>query len=200
MPVHDVALTQLWLPILLSAIGVFVASSVIWMFLPIHKNDYKKFPDEEAVMSAVRAQNAGPGLYFFPFCKHGPEMKDPVFLEKMKAGPWGTVILFAGQPNMGKTLPLWLINNLILATVSAYVVTLAAPAGADFMTVFIPAAIATLLGYAGGTLTTIIWKGEPASNAIKSLLDAVVYAAITGAIFAAMWPKPEVGVPGLPTG
>lgn len=200
MPVQDVALTQLWAPILLSALSVFGASSLIWMFLPIHKKDYKKLPDEEGFMSAVRTQNAGPGLYYYPFCQHGPEMKEPAFIEKMKAGPWGTIIVFGGPPNMGKTLPLWLLNNLILATVAAYAATLAARSGADFMSVFTPVALVTLMAYGGNVLTNILWKGEPVGNALRCLFDAVVYAVIVGAIFAATWPKPDGVVPGLPTG
>lgn len=200
MPVQDVSLIQLWLPILLAALAVFVASSVIWMVLPYHRTDYKKLPNEDAMLSAIRQQGGDAGLYFFPYCKQGPEMKDPAFLERMKAGPWGTMILFAGPPNMGKTLPLWLVNNLILAAAVAYATTLSARAGADFMHVFAPAALATLLAYAGGTLTTIIWKGEPVSNSLKCLLDAAIYAAVTGAIFAAMWPTPEGVIPALPTG
>lgn len=200
MPVLEVSLTQLWLPILLSAVGVFVASSIIWMFLPIHKSDYKKLPDEDAFMASVRANNPGPGLYFFPYCKQGPEMKDPAFQEKMKAGPWGTVILFGSAPNMGRTLPLWFLNNVILAVIVAHIATLAANAGASFMTVFAPAAAATLLAYGGNTLTNVIWKGEPVSNSLKCLFDAAVYAAIVGAIFGAMWPEASAAVPALGNG
>jgi len=48
-----VSITALWLPILLSAVIVFVASSIIHMLLPIHKSDYRKLPDEEKVMDAT---------------------------------------------------------------------------------------------------------------------------------------------------
>ncbi len=199
MPMHDVALTELWLPILLSAVGVFVASSLLWMVIPIHKKDYKQLPDEDGFMNAVRAQGAGPGLYFFPYCKQGPEMKEPAFLEKMKAGPWGTLIVFGAAPNMGKTLPLWFVNNIILAVIAAHVATLAAGAGASFMTVFAPVAAATLLAYGGSTLTNILWKGEPVSNSLRCLFDAAVYAAVVGSIFGAMWPAVEAAVPALIT-
>lgn len=42
-----VTLSALWLPILLSAVIVFVASSIIHMAIPIHKNDYRQLPDED---------------------------------------------------------------------------------------------------------------------------------------------------------
>src|SRR5450759_2116235 len=47
-------LTVLCLPILLSAVFVFLASSVIHMASPWHKSDYPQMPKEEAVMDALR--------------------------------------------------------------------------------------------------------------------------------------------------
>ena len=40
-----VTLTALWLPLLLSAVVVFLASWVMHMLLTYHKSDYKKLPD-----------------------------------------------------------------------------------------------------------------------------------------------------------
>jgi len=39
-----VPLSALWLPILLSAVIVFVASSIIHMVLPYHRSDYQQLP------------------------------------------------------------------------------------------------------------------------------------------------------------
>jgi hypothetical protein len=50
-----VSITALWLPILLSAVIVFVVSSNIHMMLPIHKKDYRKLPEEDKVLDAMRA-------------------------------------------------------------------------------------------------------------------------------------------------
>ena len=41
-----VGLTSLWLPILLSAIVVFILSSVIHMFLGYHNSDYARLPGD----------------------------------------------------------------------------------------------------------------------------------------------------------
>ena len=41
-----VSLTALWLPILASAVLVFVMSSIVHMALGYHKTDYKSLPDE----------------------------------------------------------------------------------------------------------------------------------------------------------
>ena len=47
-----VSVTALWLPILLSAVIVFVASSIIHMVLPFHRKDYRPVPSEDGVMDA----------------------------------------------------------------------------------------------------------------------------------------------------
>ena len=57
------ALSSLWLPILLSAVAVFVASSVIHMFTPWHKTDFQKLPDEDRTRDGLRALAIPPGPY-----------------------------------------------------------------------------------------------------------------------------------------
>ena len=52
-----VPVTALWLPILLSAVIVFVASSILHMVLPIHKSDYRKLPEEERVRDALHRKD-----------------------------------------------------------------------------------------------------------------------------------------------
>ncbi len=61
-----VPLAALWLPIVVSAVIVFVASSIMHMVLPYHKSDYKQLPDEDKVLSALRPLNLQRGLYVFP--------------------------------------------------------------------------------------------------------------------------------------
>jgi len=49
-----VPLAALWLPILLSAIIVFVASSVMHMLLPYHRSDYRQLPEEDRLYGVAR--------------------------------------------------------------------------------------------------------------------------------------------------
>ena len=70
-------LSLLWLPILLSAVGVFLASSVIHMASPWHKSDYPKMANEAAVMDALRPPALAPGHYFFPRPGGMGEVKSP---------------------------------------------------------------------------------------------------------------------------
>src|SRR5712691_3850468 len=102
-----VSLTSLWLPILLSAIIVFVASSIMHMLLPYHRSDYQQLPDEGKVLASLRAAGLKRGLYIFPFGTH-KEMKSPVLIEKYKQGPVGMMTVFpSGPPVMPKFLGMW---------------------------------------------------------------------------------------------
>lgn len=95
-----VPIMSLWLPILLSTVIAFVASSIIHMVLPYHRTDFKKLPAEDEVIAALRKFDIPPGDYLMP-CAGGPgDMKNPEFLDKMKKGPVSvmTIIRAARQP------------------------------------------------------------------------------------------------------
>lgn len=184
-----VSLAALGLPLLISVVAIFFASSIIWMALPIHKSDYKKLNDKEsAALDALRSWNLGPGVFMFPACD--PQaLKDPAAAEQYKRGPWGTITLLPGPVSMGKCLGLWVFNLAVISFLIAYISSHALPAGAPFGSVFRMVASIAFLAYGGSTMTDSIWKGRPWSLFPGSLFDAVVYAAITGAAFAWMWPK-----------
>ena len=80
-----VSLASLWLPILLSAVVVFFASSIMHMLLPYHRSDYRQLPDEDKILTALRSTTLTRGLYVFPFCTH-KDMKSPEVMEKFKQG------------------------------------------------------------------------------------------------------------------
>jgi hypothetical protein len=61
-----VPVMDLWLPIVLSAVFVFVASSLIHMVLQSHKSDYGKLAAEPRVLDELRAHAIPPGTYAFP--------------------------------------------------------------------------------------------------------------------------------------
>ena len=45
---------SLWIPVIVSAVVVFVASSILHMALKYHKADVKSLPNEDAVREALR--------------------------------------------------------------------------------------------------------------------------------------------------
>ena len=56
-----IGLGALWLPILLSAVIVFIASSIIHMGPFWHRGDYPKLPNEDGVLNALRPFAIPPG-------------------------------------------------------------------------------------------------------------------------------------------
>ena len=91
-----VPLSALWLPILLSAIIVFVASSIMHILLPYHRGDYHQLPDEDKLLAALRAASLKRGLYVFPFGTH-KEMKSPAMIEKYRQRPVGMMTVAPRQ-------------------------------------------------------------------------------------------------------
>ena len=103
-------LSALWLPILLSAVIVFVASSLVHMVLPWHKSDYLRLPDEDKVMEALRGFAIPPGDYMVPRPVTRDDLRSPAFAEKMKRGPVMVVTVMPNGPmSMGSNLGLWFV-------------------------------------------------------------------------------------------
>ena len=190
-------LTELWLPILLSAVFVFIVSSIIHMALPIHKGDVKKMKNEEAVLNALRAQGVEPGAYMFPGCNSMKEMGSPELQAKMKTGPVGWLtILPPGGCNMNVSLMWWFVNCLVVGVFVAYLGWHAKPAGPAYLEVFRITGTAALLGYALGFLHESIWKGQAWSVTAKFMFDGLIYALVTAGTFGWLWPQAAAGLPG----
>ena len=185
-----VSLAHLWLPILLSGIGVFIASSIIHMTFKFwHHRDYHGFPNESDVATAIRKGNAAPGMYMLPYCDM-KEMKTPEAQEKFKQGPVGFMILRAnGAPEIGKGMVLWFIYCLVVAFFAAYVAGSTLAAGTAGLQVFRLITTVAFMGFAFGSLPMGIWWGQPWKAVTKDVIDGLIYALITAALFAALWPK-----------
>ena len=184
-----VPLTALWLPILLSAIVVFVASSIMHMVLPYHRGDYKQLPDEDKLLAALRGAGLKRGLYIFPFCKQ-KEMKSPAMVEKYKQGPVGMMTVFpSGPPVMPKFLAMWFVYCLLIGFFVAFVAALTLAPGAHHHVVFHVVLIAAFLGYGLGHLSNGIWAGQPWGVTIKHVIDGLVYALLTAFTFGWLWPQ-----------
>jgi len=184
-----VPLAALWLPILLSAVIVFVASSIMHTVLPYHQNDYHKLPDEDNLLASLRAAGLKRGLYVFPFCTH-KEMKSPAIMEKYKQGPVGMVTVFpSGPPAMGKFMGLWFVYCLIVAFFVAYLTAHTVAPGAHYLVVFRVAGTAAFLAYGLGHLSNGIWKGQTWSATIKEVFDGLVFGLLTAGTFGWLWPR-----------
>jgi hypothetical protein len=174
-----VPLLDLWLPILVAAVLVFVVSSVLHMALPIHKGDMKKLPGEEAILAAMRGQNVAPGS----------DMGSPEMLAKMNQGPVGNMNVLPNGPwAMGKSLTQWFLLSVVISACAAYLAGLVLGPGADGKTVFRLTSTAALLGYAFSHAQDSIWKGVAWGISAKFFFDGLLYALATGAAFAWLWP------------
>lgn len=182
-------LAELWLPILLAAVAVFVVSSVVHMVIPIHRSDHAKLPDEDAVGAVLRATGAGPGSYHFPHCTDMKEMGTPEHLGKMQEGPVGFLTLLPnGPPAIGKSLVQWFLHSLLIGVFVAYVARMGVADGADFARVFRVTTACAFLGYGLGVVPESIWKGASWTTTAKFLFDGLLYALATGATFGWLWP------------
>ena len=146
---------SLWLPILLAAVAVFLASSVIHMMLGLHKNDVGAIPDERQVADALRPFAIPPGDYAMPH-GHAKEMHTPEFIQKMTEGPVAIITVRPNEPaNMGKSLALWFGYSLAVGAVAAYVAGSTLSIGAEYGEVFrVVAAVAFKESRAGLLLRT----------------------------------------------
>jgi hypothetical protein len=183
-----VPLSALWLPILLSAVIVFVASSIMHMLLPYHKSDYQQLPDEDKLLATLRAANLKRGLYVFPFCNH-KEMKSPAVQEKYKQGPVGMLtIIPSGPPNMPNYLVKWFLYCVVIGFFVAYLTGHTVAPNTHYLAVFRVAGTAAFLAYGLGCLSNGIWKGQPWNITIKEVIDGLVYALLTAGTFGWLWP------------
>jgi len=183
-----VPLSALWLPMLLSAVIIFVASSIMHMVLPYHKGDYQQLPDEDKLLATLRAANLKRGLYVFPFCNH-KDMKSPAVQEKYRQGPVGMMtILPSGPPNMPKYLIQWFVYCLVVSFFVAYLTGHTVPPSARYLAVFRVAATAAFLAYGLGGLSSAIWKGQPWSMTIQEVIDGLIYGLLTAGTFGWLWP------------
>src|SRR5262245_30322006 len=183
------ALSALWLPILVSAVAVFVASSIIHMTPLWHKTDYPRYAQEERVLDALRPLSLPPGDYFMPRPSSTAEMRSPEFKERLKRGP--AVLMTVMPPwsgSMAGNLSQWFVYCLVVNLLAAYVAGAALPPGAAFVQICRFAGTTAFMGYTLALWQMSIWYRRALSITLKSTLDGVIYAAVTCAVLGWLWP------------
>jgi hypothetical protein len=184
-----VTLAALWLPIVLSSVIVFVASSIMHMLLPYHRGDYRQLPEEDKLLVALRTVGLQRGLYIFPYGTH-KDMKSPAMIEKYKQGPVGMITVFpSGPPAMPKFLGQWFAYTLIIGFFVAYLTGRTVAPGANYLVVFRVAGTAAFLAYGLGNLSNGIWKGQPWGMTLKEVIDGLVFGLLTAGTFGWLWPR-----------
>lgn len=183
----SVALSSLWLPILLSAIAVFIASALIWTVVQWHNGDWRKLPDEESARRALRG--VPPGEYTIPHAADGKARQSPEWQEKYKEGPAVMMsVLPHGSMAMGKQFSQWILYCMVISLMVGYVAATTLPAGTEYLKVFQVTGTTGWLAYAGAAVAGSIWFGHGWGRTVKDLLDGLVYGLLTAGIFGWLWP------------
>ncbi|HEX9565906.1 MAG TPA: hypothetical protein VF981_18145 [Gemmatimonadaceae bacterium] len=183
-------LTSLWLPMLVSAVVVFVLSSAIHMLPLWHRTDYPSVPDEGKVMDALRPMALPPGDYMVPRPKDQVELKSPEFAEKVKRGP---VLILTVLPNRmmstGSNLVMWFVYSLVVSFFAAYVASRALPASPGYLEVFRFVGTTAFVGYSLALWQMTIWYKRDFRMTLKSTFDGLIYALFTAGTFGWLWPR-----------
>lgn len=185
-----VTLTSLWLPILLSAVFVFVGSAVIHMVLTYHRNDFGKLPDEDAAMDALRPLGIPPGDYVMPFAGGADHLKSDAFRAKVENGPVAVMTVYAPGSffNMGSQLAQWFVYCVVVAFVTGYVASRTVMPGAEYLQVFRVTGTVAFACYAMGLPQRSIWYRQKWGSTLRSMFDGLIYGMLTAGAFGAFWP------------
>lgn len=183
-------LIMLWLPIILSAVIVFVVSSLIHMALPWHKSDYPKVPNEDQVRNALRPLAIPPGDYMIPRPTGNEEMRSPEFAEKVRQGPNMVITVLPNGPwSMKRNLTQWFLYSLVVSVLAAYVAGRALPPGSTYLAVFRFVGVTAFIAYSVALWQMSIWYRRSWSLTVKATVDGLIYALLTAGAFGWLWPR-----------
>lgn len=186
----SVSLPELWLAIVLAGLFCWIASALIHMLIKYHNADYKKLANEDAVSAALSEQSPSPALYTLPHCVDMKEMGDESMQKKFNDGPVAMIAIMPnGMPPMGKLLGQQILFFVFGSFLIGYLASISVAATADFITIFRQVFIASFLTYGWAQIPYSIWMGQPWSNCIRFLIDALIYAVVTATTFSLLWPS-----------
>ncbi len=185
-----VSILSLWLPIVVSAVFVFIVSSIIHMLLSYHQSDFAQVPSEDGVMEALRKFDIPPGEYVIPYAGSPKAMASEEFLAKVNKGPTAFVtVMEPGPPAMGTSLMQWFLYSILVGMLTAYVTGRVLGPGADYLSVFRVAGTTAFYCYAIALWQNSIWYKRKWSTTFKSTVDGLAYALVTAGAFGWLWPS-----------
>jgi hypothetical protein len=182
------AIAALWLPIILSAVIVFIASSIIHMTKLWHRDELPAPPDADRLQDAMRPFQLQPGEYMLPRPKDMKDCNPPEFIEKLKRGPNLVMTVMPNGPmSMSRPLVQWFIFVLVVSVLTAYLAAATLPADATYLAVFRVAGTTAFIAYAAGVWPQSIWYHRPWPTTLKFTLDGLIYGLLTGGAFGWLW-------------
>jgi len=184
-----VSIVSLWMPIVLSAVIVFVASTLIHMVLGYHKNDMRTLAKEDEIMAALRPFGIPPGDYAMPRPGSMADMKSEAFAKKQNAGPVAFITVAPNGPYaMGSAMFLWFLYSVAVSFFSAYIAAHALPAGVHYLSVFRFVGTTAFMGYSFALAQFSIWYRRNWGTTLLSMFDGLIYALLTAGTFGWLWP------------
>ena|SRR5947207_4627468 len=182
-----VTLSALWLPILVSAIFVFIAANILWMALPFwHRKDYGRLSNQDAIVGALADVKSG--QYVAPMLDWKSATPDE--RAAVQRGPMAMLVV--RNPNafsFGKSLTLYFLYTIVISILVAYLTGRTVPPGAPYLRVFRVAGAAAVLAYSFRSVPDAIWYGRPWSVVIKEVIDGVIFGMLIGGTFGWLWPR-----------
>ena len=170
--------------VVLSAVALFFASFLSWMVLQLHKQDWVKLEREDEFLASAAKCDIPVGSYMFPGTSSHAEMQTEAYKKKYDAGPRGVMTILP-KVNMGQNLGLTFVYFLAVSAGLACLVSLAFRPGESFISVFRFVFTAACMAFLASMVQHAIWFRP---RIVGHVIESVAYAAITAAIFAALWP------------
>lgn len=173
---------DLWLPIVVAAIACFFMSSAIWVVFKWHNRDHNGTDREDDVRAALKG--AKPGFYILPYCAEYADMAKPEMQQKLNDGPVAYITVApSGMPSMGPKMLSMVVYFLLISVLCAYMVTRTIAPDADYLAVFRIAGTVAFIANGIAVIPESVWFARPWPMTVKNLLDALIYALLTGGIF-----------------
>jgi hypothetical protein len=185
-----IPIMDFWVPILLATVLSFVAGAILHMALPLHKGEWKKLPDEDGVIAALRKAGVAPGMYMYPHMSTPDIMKDPTFKAKLEQGPCGTMTVRpAGPINMGPYLTKQFVYHLLMSVFVAYLAGRTLGHDVAYLRAFQVVGATATIGYVGALFPEAIWYHQSRQYVVAKTVDGVVWGLLTAGAFAGFWPR-----------
>jgi len=182
---------QLWLPILLSAVFVFIMSAIVHMVLPYHRTEWSPAPNQDALQNALRGVAAG--QYAFPMELDPKNRMTPEAMKKWADGPSGFLTLFAPGPmSMPRMLFQSFVLNVVISFFAAYVAghaLVTGPGAPAYLDVHRVVGTIGFMTYGLAAGYECIWYGRAWKGFAFGLVDALLYGLLMGGTFGWLWPR-----------
>ena len=183
-----ISIASLWLPILLSAVFVFVASAILQMLVGHHWNDMKSVPQQQSLLDTLRAMALPVGDYMVPRPASRAAARDPAFMEQLNKGPVARLQVLPGGMNMGKSLFQWFVYVLVVCACCAYIASRELQVGTHYLSVFRLTGFAAFAAFSLALPQASIWYGRGWRMTILTMIDGLIYGMLVGGTFGWLWP------------